>query len=450
MSIDINTPTADAAKRRPNILALAQLVFGIGNGLAAAKSVTQFRNADLASLIDAEREGIFSYKACIVEGDNGLQWPKSDAVMEALAAARNDLADESIMTELGLDVSLFPQVFPQADGAAPQQGQAPQQQEQQVQQQQVQPPPQAQQQAAAAPNYDELLGKRFPSIIRHVGDWDVPALQSLLQVEKAGRNRAKLVEGLEALIGDAAQVPQQVQQQQQQQQVPEDEVIIPHTEHPSPQVQQQPVQQVQVGIDGEALAGALEELEGRLTEAMQGQVEELRSMFGDLHDLNTTARSTLARGFVSLYGMQEIVLEQIATLMMFVDEHAEPAEVPDDIKNDMRAVANLIGDAGADEAAPAENTEPSPVQVAAHQAQLVQQPADPKPEAPRQQVQQPAASGSADVEIPDEITADWLRTLSLQELQRVADHVGVPDPYAHMYEKGLIRKILRQAAALNQ
>jgi len=88
--------------------------------------------------------------------------------------------------------------------------------------------------------------------------------------------------------------------------------------------------------------------------------------------------------------------------------------------------------------------------VAAHQAQLVQQPADPKPEAPRQQVQQPAASGSADVEIPDEITADWLRTLSLQELQRVADHVGVPDPYAHMYEKGLIRKILRQAAALNQ
>lgn len=103
---------------RPNIIKLAQDVFGRSGG-NAVRAFSQFRlNTDLAALIEAKYQGIFDYGACIVDTDSGCKWPQPEKAMDALKKAMDGTISASDMTVLGLTEADFSKVVPAAPAKA--------------------------------------------------------------------------------------------------------------------------------------------------------------------------------------------------------------------------------------------------------------------------------------------------------------------------------------------
>jgi len=93
----------EARKKRPTIVALAKDEFGI-QGINALKAVSQFPKAqELVDLIQAKRDQVFDYGACIVETETGHAWPSRDVVLAVLRKAVSGELTEEDLEDLGLE-----------------------------------------------------------------------------------------------------------------------------------------------------------------------------------------------------------------------------------------------------------------------------------------------------------------------------------------------------------
>lgn len=94
MEITKDTPVADLMTNRSAMVRLAQMVFD-KMSTAYMRAITVFAtNPNLGRVIDAKRNNVFDYGACIIEGPTGLRWPTDpNKTLEAI-----DKAEKGVIT----------------------------------------------------------------------------------------------------------------------------------------------------------------------------------------------------------------------------------------------------------------------------------------------------------------------------------------------------------------
>ncbi len=102
MNITAETPVDDVLNSRPQLIRLAQEVFG-RHTPGTVRAFSQFRSlTDLASVIEAKRKGVFDYGQLIIDTDTGVQWPRdTKAILTAIDKAADGKADKIDWSSLG-------------------------------------------------------------------------------------------------------------------------------------------------------------------------------------------------------------------------------------------------------------------------------------------------------------------------------------------------------------
>jgi hypothetical protein len=108
----VKVDSAAEGLSRPDLLILAQKVFE-NSSMKCSPAFAQFRMPDhLRDIINAKREGVFDYGACVIETEEEVQYPPCDIVMDVLDRVLADGPAEDMMEELGLEEGDFSRVFP--------------------------------------------------------------------------------------------------------------------------------------------------------------------------------------------------------------------------------------------------------------------------------------------------------------------------------------------------
>ncbi len=218
--------------------------------------------------------------------------------------------------------------------------------------------------------------------------------------------------------------------------------------------QQQPVQlpstDSPVNVDTHELAQQLHSLQlqvASLGEQVHVLTDGLDGAFRDVHDDMERTRALTGSAMHGLVGLLGVLMSGVTDVLGYLDQHADELEVPDEIREALEAIPVMLGDF--DQSGGQPDQAPRQEQVTQRQAEPDAAPADPKPAPQRQQPAEPAPETSQqgdDGEI--DFDPNKLSDYSLEELQQIADQVGVPNAHQIVYPLGLIRQIKRKVGLL--
>lgn len=114
MSDLLKTPIDEIINNRAKLLGLATNLFG-RTSPAVIRAFGQFgRNPELAKIIEAKRNGVFDYGACIRDTSSGVVWPSDTVgVLTAIEKAeRGELTVEDLVPIFRGDGTLAEEMFP--------------------------------------------------------------------------------------------------------------------------------------------------------------------------------------------------------------------------------------------------------------------------------------------------------------------------------------------------
>lgn len=119
IEVNVNTKVEDVISSRPQIMRLAQAVFG-RSAPNVLRAFGQFRaNEDLASLIEAKRAGVFDYGLLIRDTEQGPVWPSEAQVLSCLMKAKGQGLTVDDISELVNDPALGSNIFEKMYGNKP-------------------------------------------------------------------------------------------------------------------------------------------------------------------------------------------------------------------------------------------------------------------------------------------------------------------------------------------